>query len=447
MEASELQIQRLVLPLECLMAPADQRVALAPKLVSLAAQYADETDLWVRPFGPSSKGMDVFQGCTVCAPRLQPMMEPSARLPCVPKKSANGRPAQYILTGATGGVGGVVLEWLIKDQGLSPEQLVLIRRVGSSTPLQGPAEHCKIVEVTSMDSCEELLAAGLRDLADVAGIFHLAGILDDGIIGGMTEERMRKVSLPKCGAAAGLLEAAAVLGWPVRWIINFSSTSSLFGYAGQVNYCAANALLDHLAAFGSEVSDTGPDGSPPCRVIAINWGPWGEVGMAKVGTKAHELALKEGDHPLSNDVGIRCLAAVVRSAAETVRPVATQFAACDVEWHKSQWKGLPVLRAVAEETVEDDVGGAGSPCCAQDASKMDPDGNLKRFLLQQVRSEKWEKAEKKTLNQLGLDSLEMVQLRNAFNNSFKANVPLSVLTNPSSKLSAIFSDLRGHIKV
>ena len=40
------------------------------------------------------------------------------------------------------------------------------------------------------------------------GIFHLAGVLDDGVLGGMTEERMKKVAQPKCGMLLALLEAA-----------------------------------------------------------------------------------------------------------------------------------------------------------------------------------------------------------------------------------------------
>ena len=42
----------------------------------------------------------------------------------------NGQQAVYVLTGATGGLGSAVVEWLFRDQGLQPEQLVLLRRAG-----------------------------------------------------------------------------------------------------------------------------------------------------------------------------------------------------------------------------------------------------------------------------------------------------------------------------
>merc|ERR1719453_1201955 len=100
----------------------------------------------------------------------------------------------------------------------------------------------------------------------------------------MTEARVASVAKPKCGIAAALLGAAKALGWRPNWLIGFSSSSSLFGYPGQANYCAANALLDQAAAFGTNglVRDleSGAPIAAPCPVIAINWGPWGEAGMA-----------------------------------------------------------------------------------------------------------------------------------------------------------------------
>merc|ERR1719352_2110450 len=145
---------------------------------------------------------------------------------------------------------------------------------------------------------------------------------------------------------AALLRADAALRWPLRWAVGFSSTSSLFGYAGQANYCAANAMLDQLATFGS--AGVLPQGDqPPCRILAINWGPWAEAGMAKVGTKAYEQAVKEGDTPLPTSSALACLAAALR-VAEQAQPSAVQFCACDVEWEKSQWRELPILDLVFE---------------------------------------------------------------------------------------------------
>jgi hypothetical protein len=35
--------------------------------------------------------------------------------------------------------------------------------------------------------------------------------------------------------------------------------------------------------------------------VGVNWGPWGEAGMAAVGTKAHELSVANGERGISRD--------------------------------------------------------------------------------------------------------------------------------------------------
>jgi hypothetical protein len=331
-------------------------------------------------------------------------------------------------------LGKSVVEWLLREQGLEPAQLVLLRRQGSAA-LSGELARCRSVEVSQPDSREVLLASGLRELRGVAGIFHLAGVLDDGIIGGMTEERFQKVARPKCGIFAALMHAVGSFQWPVEWVIGFSSTSSLFGYAGQSNYCAANAMLDQLAAFGS-VGDLPEGDRPPCRVLAINWGPWGEAGMAKVGTKAYDQALAEGDTPLPTATALSCLAAALRCAGQA-QPAAVQLCACDVDWKKSQWKDLPILSLVyeqgpaeaSEQPVDDKA------VSADDAS---PQKLVEDFLLQHTKNgSSWKRIQGKSLHQLGLDSLEIVQLRNLFNKKFGVNVPLSLIADPSQQLSSL----------
>merc|ERR1719335_1681331 len=119
-------------------------------------------------------------------------------------------------------------------------------------------------------------------------------------------------------------------------------------------------MLDQMASFGSS-SSSKPRTSLPCRIITINWGPWGEAGMAKVGTKAYEQAVREGDTPLKTATALRCLAAALRSSAKG-QERAVQFCACDVQWQRSQWKDLPILDLITERrdaagTTKDKAGG------------------------------------------------------------------------------------------
>eukprot|EP00442_Polarella_glacialis_P024675 CAMPEP_0115159844 /NCGR_PEP_ID=MMETSP0227-20121206/70471_1 /TAXON_ID=89957 /ORGANISM="Polarella glacialis, Strain CCMP 1383" /LENGTH=2756 /DNA_ID=CAMNT_0002571667 /DNA_START=136 /DNA_END=8406 /DNA_ORIENTATION=+ len=415
-EASELKIQRLFLPSSCMAVIKDS----VGKICDLAARYSGETDLWLQE--ASLRGV-------AFAPRLERVAEPISKMPtAVRSRGADGELAIYLLTGATGGLGKAVVNWLLKEQGLLPEQLVLLRR-SSSAPLEGALATCRVVEVSKVDCVETLSRSALKKLKGVYGIFHLAGVLDDGVVGGMTEERMQKVAQPKCGMLTALLNCAKELDWPMQWALGFSSTSSLFGYAGQTNYCAANAMLDQMATFGGAGEFEGD--RTPCKIVVVNWGPWGEAGMAQVGTKAYEQAVKEGDTPLTTAAALSCLGVALRLANQA-HASSTQLCACDVDWAKSQWQDLPILEFVHEggaansESPKEEVTGA--PVSKQSA--------VEAFLSQSSKSGgSWSRVKGKSLHHLGLDSLELVQIRNLFNKKFNVNVPLGVVADPSQKLS------------
>ncbi|CAK9103418.1 unnamed protein product [Durusdinium trenchii] len=415
MEASELKIQRIFVPRSCLQAISEH----VERLCSASELYSHETDIWLRH----------EMSRTAYVPRLERCLS-SGRKRCIQLHGVDGELASYVLTGATGGLGKAVVSWLVNDQGLQPSQLVLLRRAGSSK-LDDDLAKCTVVEAAAVDSKDSLKLA-LEKVRHVTGVFHLAGVLDDGIIGGMTEQRMKKVAQPKCGMLLALLKVAKELDWPLQWALGFSSTSSLFGYAGQVNYCAANSMLDHMSTFASDGAL--PEGdSTSCRIISVNWGPWGEAGMAQEGTKAYEQAVKEGDTPLSTRTALACLFVAVCQAME-VQGV-SQLCACDVQWEKSQWKDLPILDHVHDRTREEE-----SRAPEEDGSK---ESSIQGFLSQQAKAGggTWGRVKGKSLHQLGLDSLELVQLRNLFNKKYNVNVPLSVIADPSQKLGELAAAL------
>jgi acyl carrier protein len=97
-------------------------------------------------------------------------------------------------------------------------------------------------------------------------------VLDDGIITGLTEDRLAAVLRPKVDGALNLAE----LTEPGTPLVLFSSAAATFGAPGQANYAAANAFLDALAA-------TRPN------TVALAWGAWetedGMTGRGKGGLR------------------------------------------------------------------------------------------------------------------------------------------------------------------
>jgi acyl transferase domain-containing protein/NAD(P)H-dependent flavin oxidoreductase YrpB (nitropropane dioxygenase family) len=102
------------------------------------------------------------------------------------------------------------------------------------------------------------------------GVVHGAGLVEDKLLRDKTPESFDRVYDTKVSSALTLSEK---LRGDARFVVFFSSVSGAFGNRGQVDYAAANAALDTLAHH--------MDRKIAARVLSINWGPWGGVGMVR----------------------------------------------------------------------------------------------------------------------------------------------------------------------
>ena len=103
-------------------------------------------------------------------------------------------------------------------------------------------------------------------------MWHAAGVLSDALVTKQSAATLQRVHAPKAHAAWLLQSGSCAL--PLRACTLFSSTATLVGSAGQANYSAANGCLDALAAARRGAGAAG---------VAVQWGPWAEVGMAAGG--------------------------------------------------------------------------------------------------------------------------------------------------------------------
>ncbi|MEU9919694.1 SDR family oxidoreductase, partial [Streptomyces sp. NPDC051001] len=158
-----------------------------------------------------------------------------------------------LVTGGTGSLGSLVARHLVVEHGV--RHLVLVSRRGLEA--EGAREliaeldelGAESVAVTACDVTDrDAMAALLGSVPEqhpLTGVVHTAGVLDDGVIGALTPERLAYVFGPKVTAVGHLDELTRDLDLSMFAV--FSSASGLIGAAGQGNYAAANAYIDAVA--------------------------------------------------------------------------------------------------------------------------------------------------------------------------------------------------------
>ena len=239
------------------------------------------------------------------APRL-------VRAPLPPNTRAHlGGKGAYLITGGLGALGIETARWLVSRRGVT--HLVLASRRGDLDPNAGlvASELAALgaeVRIVSADITKESdvrrLFEQIAELPwELRGIFHCAGVLDDGILLQMSWEKLWRVMAPK--VIGGWLLSELSRAYSLECFVVFSSILSLTGSAGQSNYSAANAFLDSL------VARRRAQGLP---ALALNFGPWAESGLATVsGEKGRQIWRARGTEYIPSTLGVEALDAAVGS--------------------------------------------------------------------------------------------------------------------------------------
>ncbi|MFE4335989.1 type I polyketide synthase [Streptomyces sp. NPDC056831] len=217
-----------------------------------------------------------------------------------------------VITGGTGALGAVVARHLVGEHGV--RHLMLLSRRGPDAP--GAAE---LVAELARPGAEVTVAAcdvtDRRALADalasvtpehpLTGVVHTAGVVDDGVLGSLSQDQVDRVLSPKVDAAWHLHELTRDLD--LSLFLVFSSLSGVLGSGGQANYAAGNSFLDALM---QRRRDLGLPG------LSMAWGPWTtEIGMAGAlsRTDLQRLA-RSAMPPLTTEQGMDLFDRAARSA-------------------------------------------------------------------------------------------------------------------------------------
>jgi polyketide synthase 7 len=157
-----------------------------------------------------------------------------------------------LITGGTGMAGSALARHLVASHGVA--HVMLVSRSGGDertaelvSGLESAGAGVSVVacDVADRDAVAALLAQMPAE-HPLRGVFHAAGVLDDGLITSLTPERVDVVLRAKVDGAWNLHELTA--GLDLSAFVLFSSMAGIVGTPGQGNYAAANSFLDALAA-------------------------------------------------------------------------------------------------------------------------------------------------------------------------------------------------------
>jgi acyl transferase domain-containing protein/2-polyprenyl-3-methyl-5-hydroxy-6-metoxy-1,4-benzoquinol methylase/acyl carrier protein len=343
--------------------------------------------------------------------------------------------ARYLITGGLTGLGLLAAQHLVD---LGARHLVLMGRRGASEiAMQAIAKMEKVgakVVVIQGDAAE---AADVKRVFDqieanmppLRGIIHSAGILDDGILLQQRWDRFMNVLSPKVDGAWNLHTLTREM--PLDFLVLFSSVASIFGSAGQANHSAANAFMDALAHYRHQL------GLP---ALSINWGAWTGVGIAAE-MKVDERATQKGMGTILPEDGLRVI-------DEMTLEGIPQIVVAPIHWNNflKQYSS-PAKQAWLSSILREQELSSSSPKQShphKESSSLlsrleNVPANHQRDLLLAFIEEHVRKVlgmdpgdtldPRQPLEELGLDSLTAVELRNMLGSALKLerNLPATLV--------------------
>jgi acyl transferase domain-containing protein/acyl carrier protein len=362
----------------------------------------------------------------VLVPRLSRMPSASAREHDEPSFDSSGT---VLITGGTGTLGALLARHLVLDHGV--RHLLLASRRGPDAPgageLRGELEALgAAVTLAACDAAdrEQLtrLLGAVGPGQPLSGVVHAAGLIDDGVIESLTDERLDRALGAKADAAWHLHELTAQL--PLRAFVMFSSAAGVLGGPGQGNYAAANAFLDALAA--DRLAHRLP-------ATSIAWGLWEAASELTGGLEAVDRSrlARSGMGTLTSERGLELF-----DAALAAREPLVLAAPLDLSALRAQARAgalPPVLAGLVPAPQRRSTQQAGSLVGRLAATAEDErEGMLLELLRVQIATVLGLASDEaidmqRDFTELGFDSLTAVELRNRLNAATGLRLPTTLV--------------------
>ncbi len=151
-------------------------------------------------------------------------------------------------------------------------------------------------DVTNSKSVSKVVTAVRKECGLITGVVHGAGLEDSKLVADKSWETFSKVISVKIDGWRALIDALGDELDQLRVLCAFTSVAGRFGNGGQVDYAAANNILD------AEMCRIAHHEDAP-RAVAIAWSGWRDVGMATRGS-LESVFLQAGIETIPVDIGV-----------------------------------------------------------------------------------------------------------------------------------------------
>ncbi|SDP98143.1 type I polyketide synthase [Lentzea jiangxiensis] len=351
--------------------------------------------------------------------------------------------ASYLVTGGLGGFGAATAIRLAER---GARHLVLVGRRGTDSPEAaavveklarlGARAEVHAADITDRDAVRNVLAAVERGGHTLRGVVHAAMVLDDRPLTELDDDAFMTAVAPKVRGAVHLDELTGDLDF----VVLYSSYSALWGLINQSNYNAGNGFLEAV------VRRRRREGKPG---IALQWGAIGDTGYVARENIGEQLSLL-GSAPITSRMALDALEDLLGSAEREVvavgdigsehigmllpslsTPRLAHFAPTGTQ------QGTDQLGALLDQIKELDD--AGSRQLVMEAMTTEV-AAIMRTTPDRVDTSK-------KLNELGMDSLMVMELSAAMRKAFQFQFSTIHVFRMTGGISTLAAELHDHLKV
>jgi NADPH:quinone reductase-like Zn-dependent oxidoreductase/acyl carrier protein len=334
-----------------------------------------------------------------------------------------------LITGGSGTLGALIARHLVTEHGVG--YLLLASRRGEDAEgarelraeLESLGAQVRIAacDVSERDQLKALLES-IEDEHPLSAVVHAAGMLDDGVIGSLTPERLDRMLLAKADAAWHLHELTECMD--LSMFVLFSSASAALGSPGQGNYAAANAFLDALAAHRRARGLPG---------TSLAWGLWEATSEMTGNLSDSDISriTRSGLRMIASEEGLQLFDGALSSGEALMLPIPLDLQALRAH---ARVGALPVLFSDLVRVPTRRSSDEGRSLARRLASTPEDEreGVVLDLLRTQIASVLGHPNPETidtqhTFKELGFDSLTAVELRNRLNTTTGLHLPATLI--------------------